>query len=430
MDFSKIQIPFEGYGWHWGAATPTESFNRPDIFFGCLKVLYDNEGKKINTDGVYNALKIVETDLEITEPKLARAKDRNLFRNSGQYWKNLGVLETTQPFIKLTSLGKSYAEGRITKHEYACYLIKTMCFPKQKNTFFYDRWSHNDLKIKPLELLLRVLAFLFENDENNSFLTPNELIHVIIPFSGHKFPIDKLAETLLYFRENKSAFNGAWHPPIFNEKGEKTNNIRIAREFLYFLNLYGFLDCRESRLDKKDNSNQEFFIPNKEYYQAIIRLLDVDVDVDVDVGNSISDIVNTSIQLDKESEISDVFRERKLIAVLSRPNQNKFRKEVIKAADGRCLITNITTLDVLQACHIKQVSAKGGDNASNGILLRVDLHLLYDKGHLKILEDGTLLVSDYLLKDEYYSSLIPKKIVIPEYIDKDAIRKRNSYSEY
>lgn len=426
MDYSQFKEPFEGYGWHWGAATPTESFNRPEIFLGCLRVLYANQGKKPNAESVYNDLKVVEADLDIKEPKLARSKDRNLFRNSGQYWKNLGVLETTKPFIKLTRLGDAYATGRITKNEFSCYIIKTMSLPKieQESSKIFDRWVLNDLTIKPLELLLEVLAFLFSIDESCSYLTPREIIRVIIPFSGHKFPIEELVKALLSFRQNERDFDSTWHPCIFNKNNKKNNNMRIAREFLYFLNLYGFLDCRDSRLGLKGNSYQEFFISSRSHYEAIMRLLKVDV------KNDYLDIINLSITLDKESEISDLIRERKLVGILSRPNQTKFRKEVLKAAGNRCLITNITTLDVLQACHIKQVCDQGSDHISNGIILRVDLHLLYDKGHLKITENGDLLFSEYLMQDGYYSSTLPKKIIIPDYVNKNALRKRNSYSDY
>jgi predicted restriction endonuclease len=61
----------------------------------------------------------------------------------------------------------------------------------------------------------------------------------------------------------------------------------------------------------------------------------------------------------------------------SRPNQARFRKDVL-GAYGRCVITNVTMPEVLEAAHIKPFRYNGGDTVANGFPMRMDIHLLFD----------------------------------------------------
>ncbi|WP_211488467.1 hypothetical protein, partial [Escherichia coli] len=80
-------------------------------------VLALNEGKNVNSKDIYRLLEQVEKDIKDYNDlnvSLARSEERNLFRNSGQYWKNTGTLLSTEHGIKLTNFGRSYASGVIT----------------------------------------------------------------------------------------------------------------------------------------------------------------------------------------------------------------------------------------------------------------------------------------------------------------------------
>ena len=76
----------------------------------------------------------------------------------------------------------------------------------------------------------------------------------------------------------------------------------------------------------------------------------------------------------------------------SRPNQAAFRKEVLRACQ-RCVITNVTMPEILEAAHIKPFKYNGEDTVANGFAMRADIHTLFDAGHLRISVDG---VADYL----------------------------------
>jgi HNH endonuclease len=76
-----------------------------------------------------------------------------------------------------------------------------------------------------------------------------------------------------------------------------------------------------------------------------------------------------------------------------RPEQAAFRKRVGDAWKWRCAITGETVREVLEAAHLPGSSWRAGDNAAtNGILLRADLHRLLDAGLMRI-ENGVVRVN-------------------------------------
>jgi len=81
--------------------------------------------------------------------------------------------------------------------------------------------------------------------------------------------------------------------------------------------------------------------------------------------------------------------------VLVRPRlgQGGFRVSVIEAYERRCVVTGEKTLPALEAAHILPVKDKGTHETSNGLLLRRDLHALFDQHYLTITPEKTLIVS-------------------------------------
>ena len=76
-----------------------------------------------------------------------------------------------------------------------------------------------------------------------------------------------------------------------------------------------------------------------------------------------------------------------------RLGQGTFRATIIDAYERRCVVTNERTLPVLEAAHIKPYSQMGPHAADNGLLLRSDLHTLFDQGYVSVSPDLRLLVS-------------------------------------
>lgn len=91
-----------------------------------------------------------------------------------------------------------------------------------------------------------------------------------------------------------------------------------------------------------------------------------------------------------------------------RLGQGAFRILVTDAYNRRCAVTGEKTLPVLEAAHIKPYAEQGPHRVSNGILLRSDLHKLFDLGYITITPDLRLEVSRRLREEwhngrEYYA---------------------------
>ncbi|WP_198950205.1 HNH endonuclease [Kineosporia sp. A_224] len=83
-----------------------------------------------------------------------------------------------------------------------------------------------------------------------------------------------------------------------------------------------------------------------------------------------------------------------------RVGQAAFKALVQEAYDRRCAITGEKIVPVLQAAHIRPVTDEGENRVDNGLLLRSDVHTLFDRGYLAVHpEKRTLLVSRRLRED-------------------------------
>lgn len=82
-------------------------------------------------------------------------------------------------------------------------------------------------------------------------------------------------------------------------------------------------------------------------------------------------------------DISDA-RERTLASIVRRRGQPRFRKQLLKAYQGRCAVTGCTLEPILEAAHIHPYLGDETNVVSNGLLLRTDVHTLFDLGLLWI----------------------------------------------
>jgi putative restriction endonuclease len=94
--------------------------------------------------------------------------------------------------------------------------------------------------------------------------------------------------------------------------------------------------------------------------------------------------------------------------IRSRIGQGAFRAMVTDIYNRRCAVTGEKTLPVLEAAHIKPYSASGPNLTNNGLLLRSDMHILFDKGYMTVSDNHHLEVSrrireEYENGKEYYA---------------------------
>jgi putative restriction endonuclease len=100
-----------------------------------------------------------------------------------------------------------------------------------------------------------------------------------------------------------------------------------------------------------------------------------------------------------------------------RLGQGAFRIAVTDAYDRHCAVTGEKTLPVLCAAHIRPVAAGGMHRIDNGLLLRSDVHTLFDRGYVTVTPDYKFRVSPRLKEDwdngRVYYELDGSQISVP-----------------
>ncbi|MBM3413201.1 MAG: HNH endonuclease [Bacteroidetes bacterium] len=103
-------------------------------------------------------------------------------------------------------------------------------------------------------------------------------------------------------------------------------------------------------------------------------------------------------------------RQRVLSSVVRRRGQGKFRANLLRAYGGKCAISGCNIEAVLEAAHVTPYLGPETNTMSNGILLRADLHTLWDLGLIAIDPiSKQLWISPSLHSSEYaqYQGIVP-----------------------
>jgi putative restriction endonuclease len=95
----------------------------------------------------------------------------------------------------------------------------------------------------------------------------------------------------------------------------------------------------------------------------------------------------------------DVPRFGEPVLVRPRLGQGAFRIGVTDVYQRRCAVTGERTLPILDAAHIRPYGAGGEHEITNGLLLRTDVHRLFDLGYVTVSSDGRFEVGRRLKED-------------------------------
>jgi len=113
--------------------------------------------------------------------------------------------------------------------------------------------------------------------------------------------------------------------------------------------------------------------------------------------------------------------------IAPRLGQGTFRVAVTDAYGRACAVTGEHSLPVLEAAHIRSYASDGPHEVANGILLRADLHRLFDQGYLTITTEHRLEVSHRLRQDydngRSYYPLHGSKLALPRRGDEQPSRE-------
>lgn len=122
-------------------------------------------------------------------------------------------------------------------------------------------------------------------------------------------------------------------------------------------------------------------------------------DTSTKIGRDLYETVRNRLQALHVREANEPNRFGEPQIVSPRLGQGAFRVIITENYNRRCAITGERTLPVLEASHIKPFSQNGPHAPHNGLLLRQDMHTLFDRGYLTINEDYQIEVSRRIKED-------------------------------
>jgi len=400
--------PFDDFKWKWASLQPTESINDPVVLLGVLFRMrkLETKGFKYSSEELAKELQELSNDIKdsVGVELEGRTGKRNIIRNSGQYWRAVNLLakDDHSGKIQLTDFGRRVADHDISQAEFAAIIIQTFKLPNPKiqSSNECKLWLDHNLILYPLRLLLNILREL-QNCEQG-YITPEELIRIIIPLSGNNAELEDYVNFILWFRRGQITLNG------WDDYAPKANDKRIAREYLLFLSHYGYVICTEG-------------IRRQVEQYAYNVSLDAEINAILKEPPKKNESLQETIGQICTSGIASEIERKRIDTQKNRPNQARFRKEILQACK-RCIITNVTMPEVLEAAHIKPFKYNGEDTIANGFAMRMDIHLLFDAGHLRISDVGEIQLSTRARMD--YGATIPPTIVLPNYTNREFLRWR------
>ena len=106
-------------------------------------------------------------------------------------------------------------------------------------------------------------------------------------------------------------------------------------------------------------------------------------------------------------------REKKLREIVERRGQPDFRKKLIAAYSGRCAVTGCDAEAALEAAHIVPYIGPKSNHVTNGLLLRADIHTLFDLDLIGIDPKSMEICVALTLKATVYSEFDGQKVLRP-----------------
>lgn len=106
-------------------------------------------------------------------------------------------------------------------------------------------------------------------------------------------------------------------------------------------------------------------------------------------------------------------RQKAIRGITLRRGQLAFRKKLLEAYGSRCAVTGCDCSDTLEAAHIVPYCGEDTNHIQNGLLLRSDIHTLFDMGKIGIDPLSHNVIVSKSLSGTVYQNLNGKKSVEP-----------------
>jgi putative restriction endonuclease len=107
-------------------------------------------------------------------------------------------------------------------------------------------------------------------------------------------------------------------------------------------------------------------------------------------------------------------REKTMASIIRRRGQPTFRQKLLEAYSGQCAITECSLEGVLEAVHIIPYRGPQTNYPSNGLLLRADIHILFDLGLIAVdINTMSVIIASELVGTSY-AELAGTKVRLPK----------------
>ena len=122
---------------------------------------------------------------------------------------------------------------------------------------------------------------------------------------------------------------------------------------------------------------------------------------------------------DDNANLGDA-RDRVVASVVRRRGQRESRTALLEAYGGKCAISGSDAEAALEACHIMPYMGPQTDSLSNGLLLRADLHTLFDLGFLAVDTTAMTAVIAPELEGTTYGEFVGTPVAMPKVMSSGA----------
>lgn len=135
---------------------------------------------------------------------------------------------------------------------------------------------------------------------------------------------------------------------------------------------------------------------------------------------------------DFDAEYNEDHRTKALSLVTRRQGQGQFRLDLMSAYKGACCITGCRLKHAIDAAHINGYQGNHSQHVQNGMILRSDLHDLFDEGLIAIDEEYRIVLSAIVKGEPCYAELDGKPLNLPEnpahHPSMEAIKKHKKWA--
>lgn len=142
--------------------------------------------------------------------------------------------------------------------------------------------------------------------------------------------------------------------------------------------------------------------------------------LEADAAREIDDIIRISVSIGRgrstpvDEAVQEIARLKRQVEQATRPDQQTFREKIRKSYRDKCAVTACATPTAFEAAHISTRKGSDDNSTANGILLRSDIHALFDSFLITLSEDGAAVEVSSELSDPTYGFLRTAVVTRPD----------------